>query len=234
MLLGIAGFKESGKNTAAEMLEGWGAVHKIRARSQGFADDLKVSAARALGFKGTREESIAFANSLKADGVFIEVMKYKRAAEVDPRDEPEITSPIMVKITGREFLQNYGTEAHREVFGDDFWVDNLLPEWQATMDRKWGVEDPHSGILTLPDLMQVTDCRFPNEAQRIKDKGGYILEIEKPDLVVNDDHVSEKPLPRHFIDHVVVNDSTLSAFAIKMHEFGARFVQPAVLTGSWA
>ena len=30
-------------------------------------------------------------------------------------------------MTFREFLQRYGTEAHRDVFGKDFWLEYTLP-----------------------------------------------------------------------------------------------------------
>jgi hypothetical protein len=234
MLLGIAGFKESGKDTAGKFLKEWCALNRFRGRTQGLADDLKWSAALALGFEGTREECIAFANSLKADGVYVEVMKFNSREELDADPEVQYKSPIMTKITGREFLQNYGTESHREVFGDDFWIDNLIPLDEVRLARKWGEQDGPSGLLLMPDLMMVTDCRFPNEAERVKDLNGFVLEIQKPDQVNNDSHVSEKPLPREMVDKIIFNNGTLDEFAQKIRHWFDIEVSGALRSGSWA
>lgn len=234
LLLGIAGFKESGKDTAGKYLKGWCGAKRLRGKTQGLADDLKWSAALALGFKGSREECILFANSLKADGVFVEVLRYPQAPARDPRDEIDYTSPILVKISGREFLQNYGTESHRNVFGDDFWTDNLIPLDEVRLFKKWSDEEHGTDLMLMPDLMMVTDCRFPNEAERVKELNGFVLEIEKPDLVRNDNHISEKPLPRDLVDHVVLNGGNLDQFALKMMQFGNIVIEPATRAGSWA
>lgn len=234
LLLGIAGFKESGKDTAGKYLKGWCASKRVRGKTQGLADDLKWSAALSLGFKGSREECIEFANSLKEDGVFVKVLRYPQASARDPRDEIDYTSPIMTKISGREFLQNYGTEAHRLVFGVDFWTDNLIPLDEAKLFLKWSDEERGTDLMLMPDLMMVTDCRFPNEAERVKELNGFVLEIVKPDLVRNDNHISEKPLPRNLVDHIIFNGGDLDQFAHKMMQFGNIAVEPAIRAGSWA
>jgi len=41
-------------------------------------------------------------------------------------ERPQLIA-IEHSITGRQALQRYGTEGHRDVFGEDFWVDALLP-----------------------------------------------------------------------------------------------------------
>lgn len=70
--------------------------------------------------------------------------------------------------TIRSALQRYGTEAHREIFGQGFWLDAALPI-------------PPSGATMYDDaLYVVTDVRFENEAQRIRDLGGYVILIRGP------------------------------------------------------
>ena len=76
----------------------------------------------------------------------------------------------------REFLQRYGTESHRDVFGHDFWLEHTLPSNGHYNGRK----------------LVVTDLRFANEAQRIKDLGGIIWYIDRlTDREAVDPHASE-------------------------------------------
>lgn len=221
MLLGIAGKKESGKNTAARILEEW-CGDKFTARSQGFADVLKVSAARALGLiEETPEQCI----------VAMEVLKF--CGDITTRIEYEQHDVLEIVISGREYLQFYGTEAHREVFVDSFWIDYLLPLNEAMLYKKW--LQPNSHRLT--QLMMVTDVRFPNEAERIKDHHGFVLEVRKPedDLEV-DQHASEQRLPAHLVDEIINNDEGLAEFAVKVMHFGERRIKDGLQSGSgnWA
>jgi hypothetical protein len=80
-------------------------------------------------------------------------------------------------LTIREALQRYGTEAHRDVFGADFWLDAALP-----------LDKDYSDALYV-----VTDARFPNELERVRSLDGVAVGIIGP----NDDtgsHASEQPL----------------------------------------
>jgi len=79
--------------------------------------------------------------------------------------------------TVRSFLQRYGTEAHRDIFGPDFWLDAALP-----LDRDY-----------TEKLYVVTDVRFPNEAERVRALGGVMVEVVGP-AGDTGSHVSEQPL----------------------------------------
>jgi hypothetical protein len=111
---------------------------------------------------------------------------------IGPRNGPYVIEPIIVDISVREFLQRYGTEAHREIFGEDVWVDMLCR--QIHQQKKY----------------VITDCRFPNECRAIKDKGGSIVVIERPGTDVEDAHASEADIPPDLVDAVIVNDGTKS------------------------
>lgn len=221
MLLGIAGKKKSGKNTAASILEEW-CGDEYTARSQGLADVLKVSAARALGLvKETPEQCIAAMDVLKFCGDITTNIEHGQ------HDIQEIM------ISGREYLQFYGTEAHREVFGDSFWIDYLLPIDKMSLYRKWGQSDGS----TLTALMMVTDVRFPNEAERVKEHGGFVLEIRKPeDDEDGDQHASEQRLPARLVDEIINNDEGIAEFDIKIMDFAERRIRDGLGSGlgRWA
>lgn len=195
MLIGLHGKARSGKDTVFRMIQQDFGGSGIKVVRDAFADRLKISAARALGFDGAAEECIAFCNDIKTRGVL--------TAEYGSDGD-------FISITGREFLQKYGTEAHREVFGYDFWVDAVLPNWQ---DDDYGREDG----LTANDILVITDVRFVNEAERIVDCGGVVWEITRPAAEVGDSHASEQRLPSEFINYTIENLGSLDALQAKVN-----------------
>lgn len=134
-------------------------------------------------------------------------------------------------ISGREYLQLFGTEAHRDVFGSDFWVDALLPlgyegnpsVWIPNIDRplwyrnfRW--QDPEGTTGGHPaEVCLITDCRFDNEAQRIGDLGGQIWRIERDGSGAGsagkEGHASEQALPGESINLIIDNNGSLSDLA---------------------
>lgn len=166
-LIGLAGLKGSGKDTAgAYLVERYGFVRKS------FAEPLKVSAAAALGIP------VEWWESDKNDPNALVI--YDRGNET-------------VRLTAREFLQRYGTEAHRDVFGVDFWTKQLI-------DSLDGSED-----------VVITDMRFLNETQAVKDAGGTTFLIDRPAVAASGDlHASEELPPDDLIDFVIVNDGSIT------------------------
>lgn len=99
----------------------------------------------------------------------------------------------------RRLLQEYGV-AIREI-QEDFWV-------RATLDR--AVQHTHE---TGPSV--ITDVRFPNEADEVRDAGGMIVRIVRPGQDSTDTHASEVALDDYEEDVLVANDGSLEALAGK-------------------
>jgi hypothetical protein len=115
------------------------------------------------------------------------------------RDHPE----------ARELLQRMGTEVGRNLFGQDFWVEQAL----AAIEREDGTQ------------YVFTDCRFPNEAEAVRARGGRVWRIERPGVVAVNAHPSETSLDDYRFDAVIANDGTLEALAGK--------VMAALSDGEW-
>lgn len=216
VLIGVNGFKRAGKNTAGNVIQRWAENRNLVASQRGFAELLKLSAARSLGIYSAQSinDAVVLMDSLKESGtITIEI--------------PE--QSIMKSISGREYLKWYGTEGHRDVFGDTFWVDQILPlhyPWAS----HFAVLANHNEAI-LPDIAVVTDVRFVNEASRIRELGGQVLEIVRPGLTSDaDGHGSEQPLPREWVDYTIRNDSSLEHFEVDVNswmtgEHHMRFVE---------
>lgn len=205
-LVGINGFKRSGKGEVAL------ALNEVVPEDQivygiGFADKLKMLAALSIGLKGSPHELIAYMDEAKESWRFVQW-------EDCDNPDPECDEYSTRSFTGREYLQNMGTEAGRTLFGEDFWVDQVLPrpvEHCHGMD--WDdhlIQNQQALARMYPNVavLAMTDLRFENEAKRIKKLGGVIWEVQRPGKD-SDGHASEQRLPEELVDYTIVNDGTL-------------------------
>lgn len=185
-MIGLNGLKGSGKDTVgAYLVEQYGFVR------YSFADMLKESAAALFGIEP------ALWDELKNEETTKVILK---------RGNKNLDAQ-----TARSFLQRYGTEAHRDIFGEDFWVDAVMEK----IDEAYGgyrvirgqrVPQRDFGIV-------FTDARFPNELKAIRSVGGKNIRIIRPGSDAGDTHASEAEAPDDLIDAVLWNDGTLGELA---------------------
>lgn len=204
-VVGLTGLARAGKDTTARLAIEWCEATGLSTTRLAFADPLKVSAARALGFDGTTEECVEFCNRIKKDGVSLRVDEY-----VPPDCGPDPVPPEWIplaEVSGREFLQLYGTEAHREVFGTDFWVEATF---RKINELGHGTADRGSEV----DVVFITDARFPNEAAAIRNlPGGEVWQIVRDDAGLSDGleaHASEAGLLPESVDLIITNNGTIN------------------------
>lgn len=189
-VIGLTGVARAGKDTVAGIVVEELNESGLDAKREGFADKLKISAALALGWSG--DDLVALMDDLKVGGY------------VESGLDDTVTGGA--RISGREFLQRYGTEAHRDLFGDGFWVDALLPL------RRWSVG--YGGIAAEPDrddcdVLVVPDVRFDNEAQRILKYEGVIWRVSRPGIGAANGHASESGIADELVTRTIRNDGGL-------------------------
>lgn len=182
MLIGLTGKAGSGKDQSFKYIKEWADAKQCHVKRDAFADRLKWSAARIFFPMIEREAAVDWCNMLKSD---LGNSMGNRVGVIDDHGS-------IVTVSGRQFLQRYGTEAHRDIFGLDFWIKAVMDEY-----------DPS-------EITVVTDVRFANEAHAIRGERGTIWEIRRPGQeIAESDHASEQDLPSELIDCVVVNEGTL-------------------------
>lgn len=59
----------------------------------------------------------------------------------------------------------------------------------------------------------VSDCRFPNEAKAIKDRGGIVIKVVRDSVVASDKHQSETHIDDIQEDCTLFNNTTLEELA---------------------
>lgn len=94
----------------------------------------------------------------------------------------------------RRLLQRLGTEAGRQTLWDSIWVDAAFAKLP-----------PDAKVV-------VTDCRFKNEADAIRDRGGILVRIHRPEVGPINDHISEIGLDSYPFDYHIDNDGTLDEY----------------------
>ena len=99
-------------------------------------------------------------------------------------------------MTVRDFLQKLGTDALRTGLHPNVWVNALMADYVPDEDGD------------LPNWI-ITDTRFPNEAQAIKEKGGIIIRIDRPGVKPINDHPSEVGLDGWDFDYKIANVSDI-------------------------
>lgn len=143
MLFGIVGFLGSGKGTVADIfVEEYGFV------KDAFANPLKDATAAIFGWdrallEGDTNESREFRE------------------KIDPFWSVNLGK---IHFTPRLALQLMGTEAGRDVFGEQLWVAALARRYTLLPGRK---------------NMVVADVRFPNEIRAIEDLGGHVVRVQR-------------------------------------------------------
>lgn len=142
------------------------------------------------GFKRT-----AFANALKAATAYI--ANEESNLYFDEASKEEYTEALLT--TRRMALQKVGV-AVRNSLGPDTWVRRVMRAWDAQGN---------------PPTV-ITDVRFQNEAQAIRERGGIIIRIVRAGSGLSGEaatHESENGLPDDLVDIEIVNDGTLGELA---------------------
>jgi hypothetical protein len=205
IVIGFTGHGGAGKDTAAAFLaEYLRNQHDAEVRVQAWADKLKVSAARALGFDGTEQECVDFCDWFKEHGAL-------RAFDTSDPLAPEYPQGTSFRLTGRQFLERLGTEGGRDVHGQDVWIDLALPSPDSDLGDLWATHGP--------DVVLDTTTRFDNEEARIREWGGKIIRVESPDdelRAEKDGHASRAGIPAERCDAVIQNDDSLATLKTRV------------------
>lgn len=113
-----------------------------------------------------------------------------------------------LQVSTRKVLQSIGTDLFRnklidvlpelkDVFGkDSIWIYSF---------RQWYEKNKDKNVI-------VSDVRFLNEAECIRELGGILIFIDRKDKNENDKHESEQELKKIKYDFLIQNNRTLEIF----------------------
>ena len=178
IIIGILGFKQSGKDTIGNFL-----VEKYNFRKTAFAHNLK----KAVSIIFDIPEELCFGS--EEDKNQLTRVKWSDLQDIEYKD-PKIDLQF---LSVREVLKLFATEVCRAKI-PDIWT---------------------KFINLSGDRVVVTDVRFPNEVELIKNNGGVLLEVTRPGTAASN-HASEKKLSDNLIDYSIANDGTIEELYLKV------------------
>lgn len=157
----------------------------------------------------------------------------------------------LVKPTVRQLLQEIGTEAMRDVIHPNIWVNALFVDYKEhkppkgdTFDyfhtecidckksffgykRQFICNDCYDKHNWYPNWI-ITDLRFPNELDAIKQRGGITIRVNRytghvgidndTHVVTDWQHPSETALDKATFDHTIINDGSIEELIEKVKE----------------
>ena len=105
--------------------------------------------------------------------------------------------------TARTMMQTLGTEWGRNMVQEDLWL--------VSLQNRIKYQRARSGATDIV----VSDVRFENEAQMVRDLGGTIWHIRRPEVLMDSTHASERGIVFYPGDQVLLNDGTIGALYAK-------------------
>ena len=205
MIIGINGYSNSGKDTVGIIIQYLKCTNKEN-----------VSIEQAIENYEDYEEWLEEKSEWeikKFAGKLKDIASHLTGIDIEDFEDQEFKKTLLGSewgMTVREFLQKLGTDALRTGLHDNVWVNALMADYVAIGDNllEGEVRKVREEDLIYPNWI-ITDCRFPNEAQVIKDKGGIVIRIDRPGVEPINNHPSEVGLDHWNFDYKIVNNSDL-------------------------
>lgn len=110
-------------------------------------------------------------------------------------------------MTVRQLLQRLGTDAVRNGLNENAWVLALFADYKGS--ENW----------------VIPDCRFPNEYDAIKKRGGIVVRVERGERLQNV-HPSESALDNYDFDYLIDNNGSLDELREKVEFLLYRMSNP--------
>lgn len=242
MIIGIAGKKRSGKDTVGKIIqilttfphfsdkivERWLTrdIESPRFVNKKFADMLKDTVCMWINCTREQLEDEEFKNTeLEEDWWY-----YKYNDILQPyrgemwKDFPYDLSEL-IKLTPRKLLQLLGTECGRNIIHPNIWINSLMGKYEMSdmikiKIRRAGISPNWQQILESYPKWIITDVRFPNEVEAIKDRNGFLIRVESKRCNYKDTHSSETSLDNYDkFDSTIQNDETIIDLIPKVKKF---------------
>lgn len=162
----------------------------------GYARSGKDTVGRYLAEQGWLQ--VAFADSIRKSLYTFNPRVTPDMRVADIVDEHGWETGKLVSPEMRVLLQRLGTQVGRDLLGENIWVDLT--------------------VRNIPDGSRVafTDCRFENEADKVREIGGKVWRVNRPHGEPINNHISEIALDNYNFDRVFINDGDIQDLTDKV------------------
>ena len=198
MIISITGKIGSGKDTVAQIIQECTPYHKWEI--QKWAGKLKTIAEIISGIPKEKFEDQDF--------------KYTNLPKCWDRQVQSGRYKTTQSMTVRDLLQLLGTEAMRNGLHTNVWVNALMSDYTPAHYLVGALETELSEESAVYPNWIITDTRFPNELEAVREQKGITIKVHRPGRKTDEkqaQHASEVALD-HVTDwdYVISNDGDLS------------------------
>ena len=198
-LVGISGKIGSGKDTTAELIQlvtayGLNNLNEVRNVTPRLMDNQDF---KEYTLQNAKWQIVKYAENLKLIASMLTGIP--RKSFEDQEFKKTHLGPEWNNITVREFLQTLGTGALRDNLNENVWVNSLFANFESS--SQW----------------LITDTRFPNEADAIKQRGGIVIRVDRG--LSTGDHPSETALDDYEFDYVIPNKGNIEELIEEVVKF---------------
>ena len=239
MIIGISGRKQSGKDTIGRIIQ-----YLLRDYAyidysfeqyfnfetsktwqiKKFADKLKDMVCMLIGCTREQLEDETFKNTeLGEEWWYYKIPNIgivNRGFYANQSDNELCEKRYLIKPTPRLLMQLLGTECGREILHPNIWVNSVFADYRRSLRNVKNV--PTTGMRTsmlqadYPNWI-ITDVRFPNEADAIKQRDGVIIRVNSGRCNNDDNHPSETGLDKYMnFDYIISNDGSIEQLIEKV------------------
>ena len=234
MLISISGRMNSGKDTVGKIInilvsspqlnnEGVatflrkdiGQSHFVVKK---FADKLKDMVCMLIGCTREQLEDETFKNIELGEEWWY--FKGRNGSLISYNENSKRSDEDLIKPTPRLLMQLLGTECGREILHPNIWVNSVFADYRRSLRNVKNV--PTTSMRTsmlqadYPNWI-ITDVRFPNEADAIKQRDGVIIRVNSGRCNNDDNHPSETGLDKYMnFDYIISNDGSIEQLIEKV------------------
>lgn len=205
MIIALGGRMGSGKNTVGDIIEKLCLTNNgPKFEQKSFAGKLKQIASLLTGIPVEDFEDQEFKKSyLGAEWGTV---------ELNPLNSIPVFENIEFNhlMSVREFLQKLGTDAMRDNLHTNVWCNALFSEYRGP---KMSEYNPSNWIIT--------DMRFPNEMEAVKERKGITIRVVRPvekSKTTARLHPSETSLDKAKFDYEIINDAGILELIKKVRQ----------------
>jgi len=199
-----------------------------------FADKLKEIVCLLIGCTREQLEDADFKN--KELGKEWWYYKGRNGSLIPFNDDSKRSSEDLIKLTPRLLLQLLGTECGRDIIHPNIWVNALMSKYNCVHCRQNPCSVRHKNLIGMkpnyPNWV-ITDLRFKNELEAVKDRGGITIRVNRKVLTVKHsktgesfnldrnafiEHESETALDDAKFDYTIDNNGTIEELIEKVRE----------------
>lgn len=221
MIISLSGRMGSGKDTVGSIIQ------YLTAADTGELCLDRIHSGKSIeGHHNSTFETRKFAGKLKQigsllTGIPVEKFEDQEFKKTDlPNEWVYVENGYAARnMTVRDFLQKLGTEAMRDGLHTNVWVNALFADYKAVV-KEWD-ELGNDTLVEYPNWI-LTDTRFPNELEAVKERWGISIRVARPDMqslqAMVPAHASETALDNVEFDYEIINDGSIDDLIEKVKQ----------------